>query len=61
MTYIVQRVYCMFGYHKRSRGAAHNDPDAVRSVCRGCGVPMIKRFQGWEVDPHPEWAPSSLK
>ena len=45
-----QRVLCLFGFHRRSRGSARHYPDAMRSVCRGCHTPMIRDGQGWRVD-----------
>jgi hypothetical protein len=58
--HVMQRILCLFGYHRRSRGAARHYPDVVRSVCRGCGTPMIRDVDGWRVDrdPIPAMAPS---
>lgn len=48
---IRQRVICVFGFHKRSRGSATDDGRVLRSRCRGCGVAMVKTLGGWQVDP----------
>ena len=43
------RLLCLFGFHKRSRGQAHDDGHDMVSVCRRCGVPMKRSRTG-------EWA-----
>ena len=51
--YLIQRIKCLFGKHERSRSAAVDYPDAMRSVCRGCGRRMIRDFNGWRIDDGP--------
>jgi hypothetical protein len=51
--YPIQRLLCLAGIHRRSRGAARHYPDATRSVCRGCHVRMIRVADGWRVDEGP--------
>ncbi|MGK6321094.1 hypothetical protein [Sphingomonas sp. DT-204] len=58
--HLFQRFLCLFGVHRRSRGAAVHYPDALRSICRGCHAPMIKDQHGWRIDrdPIPAMPPS---
>jgi hypothetical protein len=41
---------CLFGFHRRSRGRAHEDETGYVSVCRRCHKPMRKAPGGkWSV------------
>jgi len=51
--YLFQRALCLFGLHRRSRGAARSYPEGMRSVCRGCEARMIKDKNGWRIDNDP--------
>ena len=41
---------CLFGRHVRSRSRVRSDGHITRSVCRHCGVAMMKTGGDWEVD-----------
>ena len=45
-----QRVRCVAGAHARERKRAHFDGEQFRSVCSGCGKPMVKAPSGWIVE-----------
>jgi len=59
---ILQLLRCTFGQHRRDRRLATHDGEYFRSVCTGCGRPMIRTHDGWQLadkgDPpdllHPE-------
>jgi hypothetical protein len=44
------RILCLFGLHKRSRGAANTDSPVITSVCKRCGAPMKKVYGRWQLD-----------
>ena len=44
------RLLCLFGYHHRSRGAAHDEGARFVSVCKRCGKPMVRTgYHRWTV------------
>lgn len=45
-----QRVQCVVGSHERDRKRAHFDGEQFRSICSGCGKPMVKTRAGWIVE-----------
>ena len=45
-----QLARCALGRHNRDRRRAQFDGDVFRSVCTGCGRPMVKLAHGWIVD-----------
>lgn len=47
---LIQMFNCARGKHVRSRGSAWQDGTSFRSVCRGCGVPMVRNVGGWVVE-----------
>lgn len=47
---LLQRVQCMVGSHARDRKRAHFDGEQFRSVCSGCGRPMVKTPSGWAIE-----------
>ena len=48
---ILNRIGCLFGKHERSGKKALLEPDGTaRSVCKGCGKPMIKDGVSWRMD-----------
>ena len=47
---LIQRLYCAFGTHVRSRGQARQEGSVFRSHCRGCGKPMVRTATGWVVE-----------
>ena len=42
----MRHLLCLFGFHKRSRGRAHDDGATMVSVCRHCGKPMTRQRDG---------------
>jgi hypothetical protein len=44
---------CAVGAHRRDRESVWRDTHHFRSVCAGCGKPMIRNFDRWRVDPKP--------
>lgn len=46
---LIQLFNCVRGKHVRSRGHAWQDGPVFRSICRGCGKPMVRTQRGWEV------------
>lgn len=51
--YLIQRVRCLFGAHRRSRSKAWYDGGTPRSRCAGCGARMTKKMGRWAVDSVP--------
>lgn len=44
---MMQRIRCLFGRHKRdSKKVKIDRDDNPRSVCVGCGKPMVKEYPG---------------
>jgi hypothetical protein len=46
----MRRILCLFGLHKRSRGAASSQGPAITSICKYCGAPMTKVRGRWQAD-----------
>lgn len=46
---LIQFFQCLRGKHLRSRGQARDDGQAIRSKCVGCGKPMIRTLDGWQL------------
>lgn len=44
---MIQVVRCLFGQHRLDRGRVWNDSVSMRSMCRGCGVPLVRDLNGW--------------
>lgn len=44
---LMQWLQCIRGNHHRSRGQARLDGAVFRSICRGCGKPMVRTPYGW--------------
>jgi hypothetical protein len=40
---------CLIGLHRRSGSRVFRDGSDIRSLCRRCGRPMIKRESGWRL------------
>ena len=47
---IVQLARCAFGYHVRDRATVVIGLRTYHGRCRGCGVAMVKRAEGWQID-----------
>ena len=46
----MRRLFCLLGFHKRSRGLAYDNGETIVSVCRHCGIAMKKQQDGrWVV------------
>ncbi|PZU08180.1 hypothetical protein [Sphingomonas sp.] len=46
----LQTILCRFGYHIRSKSKAKKTEAGWKSVCRGCGEPMLKLKGGdWQM------------
>jgi hypothetical protein len=46
-----QYLRCLFGKHAPDRNRARTTRDhIIRSVCKGCGRPMIKKRFGWALE-----------
>ncbi len=48
--YLVQRLSCLFGKHRRDSRRAHRDNMVMRSRCKGCGRAMVKDERGWALE-----------
>jgi len=46
---LIQLFQCVRGKHLRSRGHAREDGGTFRSKCVGCGKPMIRTLDGWQL------------
>ena len=46
---MLQLLRCAFGTHHRDRRKAWHDGSDYRSVCTGCGCPMVRGFSGWRL------------
>jgi hypothetical protein len=42
-------IRCLFGFHRRSRGQAHEEDSRLVSRCSGCGIAMEKVKGQWMV------------
>ncbi|QJU59030.1 hypothetical protein HL653_15790 [Sphingomonas sp. AP4-R1] len=52
---LFQKLLCRFGIHVRSRKQAKRSEAGWKSVCRGCGRPMLKLKGGdWRVMLQPD-------
>jgi hypothetical protein len=38
---------CAIGLHHRDRKSVRRDGGHYRSVCAGCGTPMVRNFDRW--------------
>jgi len=51
------RLRCLFGRHEPDRRKAHPDGQQLHAPCRGCGIEMVRNFEGWvpasEARPNP--------
>jgi hypothetical protein len=45
----LQLFHCLMGNHHRDRHKIVRAPSGDRSVCRGCGKPMVRDFGEWRV------------
>ena len=46
--HLLQSVACLFGRHARGpRSKVWNDGRYYRSICPGCGKPMLRDMNGW--------------
>jgi hypothetical protein len=52
---LIQKLFCRFGFHVRSRKHAKRTEAGWKSVCWGCGEPMLKlKGRDWRVMLKPE-------
>ena len=60
-TNLWQMLMCRFGRHRRSRSQAHDDGIHLRSVCRHCGIPMMRTNRTWapSSDDEPDTPPAA--
>jgi hypothetical protein len=47
---VLNRIACIAGRHERSRSKADLSGPEARSVCRHCGVAMVKHGGTWQVE-----------
>jgi hypothetical protein len=40
---------CALGMHRRDRNNVWRDERHYRSVCIGCGKPMVRNFDRWRI------------
>jgi hypothetical protein len=47
---LLHAIPCLFGRHHRDFARSALVDGKFRSVCTGCGWPMVRKFAGWRID-----------